>query len=40
MKKTYTILLACILANTIAYAQEVDFEEFLNDFYLVNIVTY
>ena len=40
MKKTYTILLACVLANTIAYAQEVDFDEFLNDFYLVNNVTY
>ena len=32
MKKTYKILLACVLANTIAYEQEVDFEEFLNDF--------
>ena len=40
MKKTYTILLACIFAHTIAYAQKVDFEEFLNDFYLLNNVTY
>ena len=40
MKKTYTILLACILANAIAYAQKVDFEEFLNDFYLINNVSF
>ena len=40
MKKTYTILLACIFAHTIAYAQKVDFEEFLNDFYLINNVSF
>lgn len=40
MKKIYIILLVCIYTNICVFAQKVDFNEFLNNFYSTDCVSY